>query len=159
MRRSTGEGLEGVRYLPLPSFLPNVSMCGSSCSCGGGPRCFLCKLVSFLVGLVLTAATLAAIGGAVRTHYVAGAFSYGTTDASLALLVLVFAITMWHKMMRKCCWCQKRGCGHGGGCNCGGSCNCGGACDCGSGSSSKATVTEPRPMTMPKAPVKKKGSM
>ncbi|MBI1812893.1 hypothetical protein HY285_03605 [Candidatus Peregrinibacteria bacterium] len=86
-----------------------------------------CKVVKAIVALVLTLTTIAAIGGAWHTLSVGGGFSFGTTDASLALLTLVVSITLWLKVTSRMCPCRKGMCGGGmcPGCGCSaGECKC-----------------------------------
>lgn len=87
--------------------------------------CTICKIVKYLVAILLTLATVAAFMGAWNTHMVGGVLQFGAGDASLALLTFVISITLWLKLVKKLCPCNKGGCGCGSGCGCGGGCNCG----------------------------------
>ncbi len=80
-----------------------MSCCGSGC----GGSCAVCKTLKGLVALLLTLTSIAAFIGVWKTHYVGGAWVFGTQEGSLALLVFIASITLWVKMVTKMCPCHK----------------------------------------------------
>ena len=104
---------------------PHLSMCCSSGNC-----CVVCKIVKALVILVLTLTSVAAFIGVWNTHMVNGAWTFGSQEGSLALLVLVVSFSLWGKKLTKMCPCGSKGaCG---GCPCGkDNCACDKGCGCG----------------------------
>ncbi len=70
-------------------------------------ECMVCKIIRGIVLLLLTLTSIAAFIGVWRTHYVGGAWVFGTQEGSIALLVFILSIVLWHKMLKKMCPCGK----------------------------------------------------
>ena len=91
--------------------------CGSSC----GGSCAVCKAVSAVVALLLTLTTIAAVIGVWNTHHTAtGAWVFGTTAGSVALVTFILSLMAWKKVVGKMCPCRSKACGTGCGCGTGG---------------------------------------
>ncbi len=87
-----------------------------SCGSGCGPGCLGCKILKILVALVLTYTTIGALLGAWAAT---GGFSMmASSSATLSLLTLAISSTLWLKVVKKLCPCNK-------GCSCApGQCHC-----------------------------------
>jgi hypothetical protein len=84
-----------------------------------------CKTCAGVVAAVTTVTSVLALFGVWTTHSTAAGWTFGTTDGSLALLVLIVSLAVWLKTCKKLCPCGSK-------CGCGGGCGCGKAnCDCG----------------------------
>lgn len=80
-------------------------------SCCSSGNCGVCKFVRVIVAIVLTLAAIASFLGVWRTHFATGALVYGTPDGSLALLVFVITLHLWHKVVKRLCPCGNKSCG------------------------------------------------
>lgn len=70
-------------------------------------KCPGCTVIRWVVTVILSLTSLAALIGAYKAHVLAGGATFGTTSGSLSLLALSVTLALWAKCAVCCCGCGK----------------------------------------------------
>jgi len=70
-----------------------------------GGTCGPCTVVQWVVMALLFLATLAALVGVYKAHFLSTGATFGTTSGSLALVAFTLSLTLWAKSASHCCGC------------------------------------------------------